>query len=435
MNSETNLRDKIKAEAVDYRGYHLSRNPFPETGKAPVHPPFCAGRTKDLEKIYDFIADVYNQESVSGLVVLGFYGGGKTHVLRYVTDKINNELGDIQTEGAVAVYVEKPQTGVLHIYSEFMNAIGNDRYTEFVWKAISPFLEKDIRERKITTESLAPTTKSLESYATRETISLSSTFANANTLREHISRGYVSKKHVKAILERYLANYGSAKDVIACSIELLLADDLPTLNECWKFLTGNRVSKDFQTSMGLSKANLDVLDINKSVFRSILGICKAYGFKAVFLCLDEVEAFASLGPQTRFNALDEFRGFFDSIPSSFGIILACVPRDWSQIVNTLPALKDRVKHVVELEYMEPEEAVELVKAYLLTAREQPEKDALYPFSKETVGQICKLKGGIVRYIVESCHVLLREGAKQNSTPINRTFVLKYVKPLGPQPLA
>jgi len=428
MSSDTSLRDKIRAEAVNYTGYRLSRNPFPETGKAPAHPSFCAGRTKVLEKIYDLIADVYNQESVSGLVILGIYGGGKTHVLRYVSDKINNELRDIPSGGAMAVYIEKPQTGVLHIYSEFMSAIGNDFYTELVWKAISASLEKDIRDNKITVELLAPTTKSLESYMTYEKISLLDIFASAKSLREYTSKGQINKKRVKAILEKYLSNYVPAKDVATCSIELLLADDLQTLNECWNFLTGNRVSKDFQTSMGLSKASLSVLDINKSVFKSILGVCRAYGFKAIFLLLDEVEAFAKLGPQTRFTALDEFRGFFDSIPSSFGVVLACVPRDWSQIVNTLPALKDRIRHVADLGYMDPDEAIELVKAYLLTAREESNKNDLYPFSRETIVEICKLKTGIVRYIVESCYVLLREGAKQNFAPITRAFVLKYIKP-------
>jgi hypothetical protein len=148
------------------------------------------------------------------------------------------------------------------------------------------------------------------------------------------------------------------------------------------------------------------------------------------LILDEVETFASFGPQTRFAVLDEFRSFFDAIPSSFGLILGCTPRDWQQIVSTYPALGDRIKHVVELGYMRPEETFELIKAYLNIARTSASSDPFYPFTKEAITEICRLKGGIVRYIVEACHTLLKEGARENFQLITKSFVSKHIKPVG-----
>ena len=115
MSDEIRLIDKIRAETVVYSGYSLSCNPFPEMGKAPPHPSFCAGRRDVLNKIYNFIADVYNHESISGSVILGTIGGGKTHILRYVRDKINSELKDSPSGSALAIYVENLNTYVRKI--------------------------------------------------------------------------------------------------------------------------------------------------------------------------------------------------------------------------------------------------------------------------------------------------------------------------------
>lgn len=428
MTDEISLLDKVKAESIDYSGYYLTRNPFPETGKAPPHPSFCAGRNDVLNKIYDFIVDVYNQEGVSGLVILGVYGGGKTHVLRYVKDKINNELKDAPSGGAIAVYIERPQTGVLHIYSEFMSGLGMDFYMNLLWKIIYFALEKDINEKKITIEQLKPKRISIEKWmSNNESISIHDVFQNLQSLRECIADRKISKEHVRSLFEKYLSTYISDKDMVKCSVCLLIEDDLNILNECWRFLCGNRISKEKQTKLRLSKANINTNDINKSIFRSLINVFRACGFKAVFVLLDEVEAFASLGPQTRFRVLDEFRSFFDSILSNFGIILACIHRDWRQIINTLPALRDRIKHVVELGYMGPDEAVELVRAYLLSARSEKISDPLHPFTKEAILEIRRLKKGIVRHIVESCYVLLKEGARQKFPPITRQFVSRYIK--------
>lgn len=430
MSEETNLIDKIRAKTVDYSGYYLSRNPFPETGKAPQHPSFCAGRKKILDKIYDFIADVYSHESFSGLVILGTYGGGKTHVLRYVRDKINHELKDIQSGGAIAVYVEKPQTGVPHIYSEFMKGIEVDFYTHLLWKVVSSSIKKDVKENKITLKQLQPQRPSIEKWMpAEEDLSVSDVFRDLESLREHISDRNVGKREVEHLFRDYLLPYFSDRDILRCSVKLLIEDDLHLLDESWKFICGSKVSKDTQKTLDLSKPVLSVRDINKSIFRSIIDVCKACGYKAVFLMLDEVEAIASLGPQTRFSLLDELRSFLDSIPSNFGIILACIPRDWQQIVSALPALKDRIKHVMELGYMGPEEASELVKAYLVNARTTDEvPNPLYPFTREAISEICRLKGGVVRHIVESYYVVLEEGIKQEFPQITRNFVLQFIKP-------
>lgn len=430
MNEENSLIDRIRAKAVDYSGYYLTRNPFPETGKAPQHPSFCAGRKRVLDRIYDFIADVYSHESISGMVLLGIYGGGKTHILRYVRDKINNELKDISSGGAIAVYIEKPQTGVLHIYSEFMNGIEVDFYTRLVWKVVSSLLKEEIKNNKIAFEQLRTKRPSIQKWIpTKEELSISDIFESLDSVRENIANRNIGKREVESLFQRYLLPYISDKDVLKCSVKLLVEDDLLLLDESWKFICGSRMSRNAQNTLGLSKPVISTRDINKSIFRSIIDICRACGYKAVFLLLDEVEALASLGPQTRFSVLDEFRSFFDSIPSNFGIILTCIARDWHRIVSTLPALRDRIKHVVELGYMEPDEASELVQAYLANARTTKEvPDPLYPFRKDAIFELCKLKNGIVRYIVESCHILLTKGIKQGFPSITRDFVLKYIKP-------
>lgn len=430
MSDEIRLIDKIRAETVVYSGYSLSCNPFPDMGKAPQHPSFCAGRRDALNKTYDFVADIYNHESVSGLVILGTIGGGKTHILRYVRDKINSELKDAPSGSALAIYVENPQTGVLHIYSEFMGEIGASLYTNVLWKIVSSQLSKKINENELKVEQLRPEPKRIEKWLQKEytLTDVSDITKNLEFLREQIASKNLSKDKLESHFLKHLTPYILDKDFLTCSVKLLLEDDLSLLNSSWEFICGLRVSKDTQKTLGLLKAALNSRDITKSIFKSVIDIFKEADYRVIFLLLDEVETFASFGPQTRFRILDEFRGFFDAFPSSFGLILACTPRDWHQIVSTYPALGDRIKHVVELGYMGPKESFELVQAYIRSARTGMISDLTFPFSKDAIFEICRLKGGVVRYIVEACHTLLKEGAKQNFPPITKSFVSRHIKP-------
>lgn len=429
MSDEIRLIDKIRAEAVVYDGYSLSCNPFPEMGKAPQHPSFCAGRRDVLNRTYDFIADIYNHESVSGLVILGTFGGGKTHILRYVRDKINSELKDAPSGSALAIYVENPQTGVHHIYSEFMGEIGASLYTDALWKIVSSTLSQQINEKKLTMEQLRPEPKRIEKWLRREytLTDLSEITKNLEFLREQIANGNLSKDKLETQFFENLAPYIPDKDFLKCSVKLLMEDDLSLLNASWKFICGLRVNKETQKKLGLLKNTLNSRDITKSIFKSVIDIFKEAGYRVIFLLLDEIETFASFGPQTRFRILDEFRGFFDAFSSSFGLILACTPRDWHQIVSTYPALGDRIKHVVELGYMGPKETFELVQAYIRSARTTEISDPTYPFTKDAIFEVCRLKRGVVRYIVEACHTLLKEGAKQNFPSITKSFVSKHIK--------
>jgi hypothetical protein len=433
VSDEIRLIDKIRAETIAYGGYSLSNNPFPETGKAPQHPNFCAGRGVPLNRIYDFVADVYNHESISGLVVLGTIGGGKTHILRYVRDKINDELKDAPSGKALAIYVENPQTGVLHIYSEFMSGIETALLTSVLWKVVSAALYKEIREKKLASDQLGPEPGTIQKWLGGELTAsgLLNVTENLETLRDQIARGNLSCDKLANLFIKYLEPHISDKDFVKCSVKLLLEDDVFLLNESWNFICGLRIGKDAQKTLGLLKSSLDPRDINRSIFKSVTDIFKEAGYRVIFLLLDEVETFATFGPQTRFAILDEFRSFFDALPSNFGLILACAPRAWQQIISTYPALRDRIKHVVELGYMKPEETLELVKAYISRARTKEIPDPIYPFTKDSIFEISRLRRGIVRYTVEACHTLLKEGARKSFPPINKKFVTTYIKPLEP----
>jgi Cdc6-like AAA superfamily ATPase len=433
MTNDIRLIDKIRAETTAYGGYSLNNNPFPETGRAPQHPNFCAGRSVALNKIYEFVADVYNHESISGLVVLGTIGGGKTHILRYVRDAINGELENAPSGKALAIYVENPQTGVLHIYSEFMNEIEPSLLTNVLWKVVSVIISREIGEGKLTFDQVRPEPGTMQKWFGSEQTAkeLLNVTGNLESLRDQIARGNLSRDRLENLFIKYLEPHISDKDFLRCSVKLLLEDNVGLLNESWNFICGSRVSKDVQKTLGLLKSSLDPRDVNRSIFKSVTSIFREAGYRVVFLLLDEVETFATFGSQTRFAILDEFRSFFDALPSNFGIILACAPRAWQQIISTYPALRDRIKHVVELGYLKPEETLELIRAYLASARTKEIPDNIYPFSKDAIFEISRLKRGVVRYIVEACHVLLKEGAKKEFPPITKRFVTTHIRPIEP----
>ena len=81
----------LEKKVLDYGRYGLSCNPFPYAGIPREEPVFCANREKELYTIAEVINFSFGRSS-SHLALIGSYGNGKTHILRYVKGQVNNQL-------------------------------------------------------------------------------------------------------------------------------------------------------------------------------------------------------------------------------------------------------------------------------------------------------------------------------------------------------
>ena len=107
-----------------YARLGLNFNPFPIAGIATgsrLMPPI---RDEHVERVIAFIQSTYLQKEFGGLAIIGDYGMGKTHLMRYLVDMINRMLGSQQARPALAVYVENPGLTARDIIHRIVEEIG-----------------------------------------------------------------------------------------------------------------------------------------------------------------------------------------------------------------------------------------------------------------------------------------------------------------------
>ena len=93
------LLDLLKGLEVekDYSKFGLTTNPFPKAGIAPLSVNFTSdARINAIRRIAGSIAYTYKSNRWSGILVIGAYGSGKSHALKYMHYLILTQLNTLE---------------------------------------------------------------------------------------------------------------------------------------------------------------------------------------------------------------------------------------------------------------------------------------------------------------------------------------------------
>ena len=116
-----------------YETYFLRENPFPIVPIPEEKPRIFSIHEEVYRKILWQLYKVARTGRPIHVVVVGPYGSGKTHLLRYLTSYINSHVRE-----GFAAYVPHPGPDFISIYRHFVGSLGYERL-----KALSYSLEKD----------------------------------------------------------------------------------------------------------------------------------------------------------------------------------------------------------------------------------------------------------------------------------------------------
>jgi len=105
-----------------YLKYFLSENPFPIVPIPEEHPKIYSANQEALQRIVWQLGKITKTNRPVHVVLVGPYGSGKTHLLRYLAAEVNRRV-----KGGLAAYVPHPGPDFISIYRRFIGNLGYDK--------------------------------------------------------------------------------------------------------------------------------------------------------------------------------------------------------------------------------------------------------------------------------------------------------------------
>ena len=410
-----------RMEAIEnpYQRFSLTRNPFPRSAIADPHSAefFSRSRKEALEHVREFVLYSYRSKKWAGLIISGEYGYGKSHILFYVFDEINKQLGNLDKDRAIAIYIEHPKDTINELYSDFIEQIGRDRFMDYVAKTLEKYLLESL-ERFTYSKPLTPEEGSMDSVRKLKELGNRLIPSKKNIAWETFARDIVSKN---IILHR---------DFAKCLAVMMTEHDPILVNSAWNFLIGKRTGRREAKILGLLSEMASEDEIIKYVFPSVINILNNNDISMIFLLLDELEKIAPKPKQAAFEFLENMRSLIDNNLRHFSMIMSCVSEAWEILQGLSPGLVERISEVTELKPLSNLEAQILTEDFLGLARKKGfSGDAFAPFTRDSLDEINHISKGSVRYILENCHIILESASIDENIDrtIDRDYVMKVLR--------
>lgn len=419
MSDPFNLRERlseIKPSAFEF--YGLASNPFPMSGVAPEHPKVFAARKKAYHRISDFIIRTYKSKKWSGLVEIAEYGNGKTHTLKLVRDRINQEIGTTPTGKCLALYIENLGDDLNDFYFEFIREIGFSLFLELLWKILSETFETKIDDSAFLNR-LKPRQATL-----RKKVNLKSFFSSPKTLKLAVSKEYLSREKILSLVKAILKKVISNENLLKCCSVLVIDSDDKMVDSSWRYISGLSLTLTEYKKLELDKKSITSEEISQEVFGNILEIFRKNSYTNLYLLIDEIEDVIPIPKQRKRELLGGLRRIIDNNQQNLMIIIATTMAGWLDLQKASPPLADRFPIVVELPPLNPSETEELIRDYLELVRINGKKASITPFTKELIANIWKKSGGNLRKVLEMCYDLLEKGAYKKARTLDSSLFVE-----------
>ena len=126
---------------LSYDNFLLSKNPFPTIEVPGGIPLTTADRTEILDHFKQALSKTVFDNLSTTTVLIGDYGSGKSHLLRYFKYVVNSEL--LTSENKVlAVYVKSVGRSFRDLYQYFIDDLGRDFLIDLAREIIKLYFEK-----------------------------------------------------------------------------------------------------------------------------------------------------------------------------------------------------------------------------------------------------------------------------------------------------
>ena len=288
---------------------------------------------------------------------------GKTHTLRYITYLINDQLGNLPREAAIAIYLKNPRSSMAEMVSGLYNGIGKERLRQLIRE---PVLGNKELEEEVVRGNLVKNVQS--------------------KLYETIGDDYTAE---------LLANFAFA--------------DQPDCDYAWDAIMG-------AARKGLPR----VKEIRPEQFiNSFFKLLRSRGFRHIYVLVDEFEDLpgSALTKTKKREYAVGLRDLIDKNTQGFSLVIASNTDPWDAVKGLLPPLVNRFGLTIRLDNLTEEDACKLIEAYIGPARTVEKSDPLLPFAKDGVILVNKQEAGVRRFVLQRCYELIEQGIQNSWTTI------------------
>ena len=417
MSHPFKLRERIsEVEAASYQIHRLKSNPFPMSGVAPEHPKIFAAREYTYKRISDFIVRTYKSKKWAGMAIIADYGNGKTHTLKLIRDRINEEIGITSSGKCLAIFIENMGDTLTEFHQVVLREIGISTFTTLLWNIVKKKIEERLQDdeylKKLMSEQppLFPP-NNLRPY-----------FSSLSTLRRAVSSRYLSRAALFAEIKSILQDSVSNQDFLKCCTFLLIEANDELVDKSWRYISGRSLTLAEYKKLGLSKGSVTDEELAQEIFTDIMNLLRADSYTNVYLLIDEIEDIIPLTKLKKRALLGGLRRIIDNNQKNLMITIGTTMPGWTDLKRSSPPLADRFPSVVELLPLDPNQTYALVERYLLSVRLDPEEEGIYPFSRRLIDDIWKESGGNVRKILELCYDVLEKGVVRKISSLDSTLL-------------
>jgi len=368
----------------------LSSNPF-DVSIAGPEVAIWADREEEKRKLDQFIESVFDAKFTQTLIVIGDYGMGKTHCLRYVkfaADK--NKM--------ISIMVDNPGTNFVELYKKFIQQISRIGITRLVDRLLS----------KIHSDVFSSIADSEIVSFRADVLTLESILKNAMPL---VDRDFL----------RFLSGYATNKNV-----EILL-----------RWLNCGKLLPSELKMVGLSE---NILSAGKA-FEVMKGFFLLFNKLRIpsILLIDEFEDLVlPFGPSSRVRTTtDVYEYFFqmrhlidENLPRN-GLVISMTTHCWNVLTkeSLYPALVDRFRgNLLFLDSLHTDQIRSFIQGYLNSTSRKIIIEQL--FEEEALKLISNRSGGNPRRIIQICREAVEYARKMNLAKISRKCVDLALKDLN-----
>ena len=416
------LRWREKDRSERYRPLNLPANPFPLASIASVElaPYFPPVRPSVRSEIEGFLRTTSQSRRFAGLRVIGDFGFGKTHLLRWLEYHINESgKGKIR-----AFYIDNPGLSPRELLFAMTRGIGEEELRKQIWLIIlEEFANQSAAKGSAFTESFLPSRWGVPPLQAsllprlddrlRE-LSSDESLSNYQLFIWRFNDLKLDKERLKDFAAEALAPIVKNLEVVRQLISFAL-DEKYSAFKSWMTLTSGEVRSS-------------LLVPQQDHFRAIINLLKHDEVHYLYVLADEFEDITSARltkrKQAEYSAA--LRILIDKNLEDFALIIAVTERGWKDLISVYPPIEERFSHFVSLTPLKKAEVEVLVQQYLDFSRRDSEYQAflgqLTPFTPEAMAAVHSSLDRNPRTIIGFCHRLIEHCVNRKLTSIDAHLV-------------
>jgi Cdc6-like AAA superfamily ATPase len=409
------LLEDLKKEKVeiDYSLVGLKFNPFPVAGLprfSEILPPL---EPEIDEKIRHFIKSTYKKGEYGGLTIIGSYGMGKTHLLKYIQSLID-KLTEVARANkidfsAVTCFIDRPEDTPQRVVHKIIEDIGLDKIRKYVWAILINKLgmnETEFYEKYRPRQTLFPSQKEKWQELFDEPIK-SNYLEFLKRFRELNGDFKKLQEDLREVIKQEIVNDSALADRY---LNLILFIEEKEAEVSWDILAGYISKRDIQRK--------EIIFLN-----SIVKILEKVGFKHLYVFVDEFEDIGKLSAAKKTNYLLTLVTLINR-ERHWSVIVSLTKDVLEEEIKSEPPLYDRLTTTtIELKPLDKRKGEELLVRYLNLARDR-ETSSLLPFSEECVKRMVEISEGNYRSFLLLAYNSIEIALKDGKSEINKEVIEK-----------